>query len=223
MEWSHMFLKCFRMLQTVEPLMTSHGLTESKLFHLKRPYSGHHMHKTKAMDLICKLILLALSIARASCQYCEPVTIDSCLSAGYNFTARFQDVGGQPYQNVQASRLNVYVPLLTSTCSNFTSTILCSLYIPKCEKGISTPPCREVCSKFVGDCFDDLSVVGLAGLISALCNLLPSKGQQCFYPDNFPITSSSGGELFVVVGGQLMSQLALTISYANKVTRKLTN
>lgn len=187
-----MFLKCLRMLQTVEPLMTSRGLTESKLFHLKRPYSGHHMHKTKAMDLICKLILLALSIARASCQYCEPVTIDSCLSAGYNFTARFQDVGGQPYQNVQASRLNVYVPLLTSTCSNFTSTILCSLYIPKCEKGISTPPCREVCSKFVGDCFDDLSVVGLAGLISALCNLLPSKGQQCFYPDNFPITSSSG-------------------------------
>ena len=179
------------------------------------------MHKTKAMDLICKLILLALSIVRASCQYCEPVTIDSCLSAGYKFTARFQDVGGQPYQNVQASRLNVYVPLLTSTCSNFTSTILCSLYIPKCEKGISTPPCREVCSKFVGDCLDDLSAVGLAGLISALCNLLPSKGQQCFYPDNFPIISSSGGEFFVIVGGQLMSQLALTISYANEVTRNL--
>lgn len=169
----------------------------------------------KTMDVICKLILLALSIACAYSQYCEPVTIDSCLSAGYNFTARFQDVGGQTYQTVQASRLNVYVPLLTSTCSNFASTILCSLYIPKCEKGILTPPCREVCSKFVGDCFDALRAVGLAGLISALCDLLPSKGQRCFYPDNFPIISSSGGELFVVVGQQLMSQLALTINYAN--------
>lgn len=184
--------------------------------------SGHY----RSMDLICKLILLVFSIARASCQFCEPVTIDSCSSAGYKFTARFQDVGGQTFQNVQASRLNVYVPLLMSTCSNFASTILCSLYIPKCEEGISTPqlPCREVCSKFVGDCFYALRAVGLAGLVSSLCDLLPNNGQQCFYPENFPNISSSGGELFVVVGSKFSKSVNNVTTCGNNqlITNKVT-
>lgn len=146
------------------------------------------------MHIEYNLVLLASAIALASCEYCEPVTIDSCLSAGYKLTARFPDIRGQPYQDVQASRLNLYIPLLTSSCSQYASTILCSLYVPKCEEGRLRPwvPCRKVCSKFVGECFENLRYVGLAGLLTALCDLLPNDTQQCFYPANFPSSSSSG-------------------------------
>jgi len=151
------------------------------------------------MDLAYKFVLLATTIVLVSCKNCEPVTIESCSTSGYRLTARFPDVDGQPYQDVQAPRLNVYIPLLQS-CSEYASTILCSLYVPKCEEGRKTPwiPCRKVCTKFVGDCVHVLSQAGLAGLFTALCDLLPDENKQsnkCFYPDNFQ-DSSSGGEVF---------------------------
>jgi len=146
------------------------------------------------MDLAYKFVLLATTIALVSCKNCEPVTIESCSTSGYRLTARFPDVDGQPYQDVQAPRLNVYIPLLQS-CSEYASTILCSLYVPKCEEGRKTPwiPCRKVCTKFVGDCVHALSQAGLAGLFTALCDLLPDENKQsnkCFYPDNFQDSSS---------------------------------
>ena len=153
------------------------------------------------MDLALKVLLFTASIALVSCkEYCEPITIASCSTAGYRLTARFPDIDGQPAQDVYAPRLNIYVPLLQS-CSDFASTILCSLYVPKCEEGRSTPwiPCRKVCTKFVGDCVSHLRVAGLTGLFTTLCDLLPDgdkQSQKCFYPDNFNDTSSVG-EIFV--------------------------
>lgn len=150
------------------------------------------------MDLAYKFILLATSIACvSSVEFCEPITIETCSSAGYGSTARFPDVDGQPYQDVQASRLNIYIPLLTS-CSKFASTILCSLYVPKCEESQRKPlvPCRKVCTNFVGECLDTLRIAGLAGMFTALCDLLPDENilsKNCFYPWKFNDTSSQGG------------------------------
>lgn len=201
-------------LRTRQPLVTYRGLF-SLLFcrareREKRSWVGHTQpiyfplfHKwlsseLQTMDLLVayKFILLATSIALVSCEICEPVTIESCSSAGYRLTARFPDVDGQPYQDVQASRLGIYIPLL-QTCSEFASTILCSLYVPKCEEGRKKPwiPCRKVCTKFVGDCFRLLPKAGLTGMFTALCDLLPddkNPSQNCFYPPNFPNTTSVG-------------------------------
>ena len=151
----------------------------------------------KTMDIVCKVALLTITIAFVSCERCEPVTIESCSNAGYTLTARFPDVDGRPYQDVHKYRLKIYIPLL-ETCSSFTSTILCSLYVPKCEEGRAKPwiPCRKVCSKFVTECDKTLRVAGLLGLFTTLCDLLPDENPQsaknCFYPSNFNGPTSGG-------------------------------
>lgn len=151
----------------------------------------------KTMDIVYKVALLAITIAFVSCEQCEPVTIESCSNAGYTLTARFPDVDGRPYQDVHKYRLKIYIPLL-ETCSSFSSTILCSLYVPKCEEGRAKPwiPCRKVCSKFVTECVKTLRVAGLLGLFTTLCDLLPDENPQsaksCFYPSNFNGPTSGG-------------------------------
>lgn len=155
----------------------------------------------KTMDLVYRFVLLAASISLVSGENCEPVTVKSCSSAGYRLTARFPDVDGTPYQDFQAPLLNLYVPLLTF-CSDFASTILCSLYLPKCDEGRNTPlpPCRKLCTQFVSECQDSLRKAGLAGMFTVLCDLLPDGGGQskdCFYPSNFKDTSPGGKGRFV--------------------------
>ena len=147
------------------------------------------------------LPLAAASISLVSGENCEPVTVKSCSNAGYRLTARFPDVDGTPYQDFQAPLLNQYVPLLT-LCSDFASTILCSLYLPKCEegRGIPLPPCRKVCTQFLSECQGSLRKAALAGMFTVLCDLLPDGGGQskeCFYPSNFKDTSAGGEGRFV--------------------------
>ncbi|KAL9963458.1 hypothetical protein ACROYT_G026969 [Oculina patagonica] len=142
-------------------------------------------------------MLLASSIALVSCEYCEPVTVRSCSNAGYRFTARFPDVDGTPYQDFHAASLNIYIPLLETCSPDWASTILCSLYLPKCEEGRSTAwsPCRKVCTQFVSECQSTLRAAGLAGMFTVLCDLLPDgdgQSKECFYPSNFKDTSSGG-------------------------------
>lgn len=154
----------------------------------------------KTMDLIYTFVLFATSFSLGSCtvlEYCEPITVKSCSNAGYALTARFPDVDGTPYQDFQASRLNLYIPLL-QLCSPYVSTILCSLYLPKCEEGRRDPwlPCYKVCTKFVMECQSLLQKAGLVGMFTVLCDQLPdgdSQSNKCFYPPNFN-SSSSGGK-----------------------------
>ena len=151
------------------------------------------------MDVVYTCLLLAASIPLVCGENCEPITVNSCSSAGYRLTARFPDVDGTPYQDFQAPHLNLYVPLL-SFCSDFASTIMCSLYLPKCEEGRNTPllPCRKVCTQFVSDCQDSLRNAALAGMLTVLCDLLPDgdgQSKECFYPSNFKDTSPVGNAI----------------------------
>ena len=153
----------------------------------------------KTMDVVYTFLLLAASISLVLGENCEPLAVKSCSSAGYRLTARFPDVDGTPYQEFQAPRLNLYVPLL-SYCSAYASTILCSLYLPKCEEGRDTPmpPCRKVCTQFVTECEGSLRKVALAGMLTVLCDLLPDgdgQSKECFYPSNFKDTSPGGNAI----------------------------
>lgn len=168
------------------------------------------------MDLVYRFVLLAASISLVLGENCEPVTVKSCSSAGYRLTARFPDVDGTPYQDFQAPLLNLYVPLLTF-CSDFASTILCSLYLPKCDEGRNTPlpPCRKLCTQFVSECQDSLRKAGLAGMFTVLCDLLPDGGGQskdCFYPSNFKDTSPGGKGRFVYLP-QLINDVSIKIMH----------
>lgn len=130
------------------------------------------------------------------CKKCAPVTIKQCANAGYSKTFHFNDIDGRPYQEVKEKSL-FSVPLL-SRCSNLTQTILCSIFIPKCDERTcsSKPvlPCRNVCHQFVRDCVTELRLAAQHGLMVGLCDLLPLKSTcetPCFVPDNFQ--QKSGG------------------------------
>lgn len=150
------------------------------------------------MDLIFTFVLLAPTVSLIFGGKCEPISITSCSNAGYPLTARFLDVNGTAYQDFQAPRLDLYISLL-QTCSAHASTILCSLYVPKCEENRtdSQPPCYQVCAKFVRECQSLLTKAGLAGLFTVLCETLPdgnSNSNECFYPLNFKQSSSGGSK-----------------------------
>ena len=173
-----------------------------RLLHAVYNFQRRFHANDKIMNVVYTFLLLAAaSISLVSGENCEPVTVKSCSNAGYRLTARFPNVDGTPYQDFQAPLLNQYVPLLT-LCSDFASTILCSLYLPKCEegRGIPLPPCRKVCTQFLSECQGSLRKAALAGMFTVLCDLLPDGGGQskeCFYPSNFKDTSAGGEGRFV--------------------------
>lgn len=173
------------------------------------------------MYIVYTFLLLATSISLrvflVSSENCEPVTVSSCSNAGYRLTARFPDVDGTPYQDFHAPSLDIYIPLL-ETCSDFASTILCSLYLPKCEEGRGSawPPCRKVCTQFVSECQSTLRLAGLAGMFTVLCDLLPDgdkQSKECFYPSNFKDTSSGGNGFGAICLLAIVNKLCIKIMH----------
>lgn len=145
-----------------------------------------------------KLLVCTSLVAVVSCvKMCENITVTSCSRAGYNTTARFPYVNGKRHQDLAAmNTLGVYIPLLHQ-CSPYASTILCSLYLPKCVEGINRPipPCRRVCQQFAQSCQTFLRAAAVGGLFTSLCDLLPEEpgsSNKCFYPDGF---KKSGGKV----------------------------
>lgn len=116
---------------------------------------------------------------------CEEITVKSCANAGYKFTARF----GKQFQDYKGQLLDTLLPLLQS-CSQHSSLILCSLYLPKCIEGVGRPmlPCRQVCLDFAEKCKSQLQYASTHGMTVALCDLLPvydGTSDKCIMPRNF--------------------------------------
>ena len=74
------------------------------------------------------------------------------------------------------------------SCSNYTSFILCSLYLPRCEEDIAKPllPCSDVCEEFVRECGKQMDASGLNWL-KPLCSLLKTNetDPSCLRPTGF--------------------------------------
>ena len=108
----------------------------------------------------------------------------------YKNTANYPAVDGVPFQSVMGKLLDFYIPLMKS-CSPYTSLVMCSLHLPKCEDGVPRPvfPCRSVCQKFVKDCQGYLRLASVGGMFTALCDLLPkynsAQPQRCILPKDF--------------------------------------
>lgn len=81
---------------------------------------------------------------------------------------------------------NITVKL--DNCSKYTSFILCSLYVPRCEENMEGPllPCQDVCREFVHDCGEKMDFTGLNWLKS-LCSVLYNKtaSPECLKPPGF--------------------------------------
>jgi len=135
---------------------------------------------------------------------CVPLTAKACRGAGYDFTADFPAIDGQPYQQVKGKNLEFFLNFL-DICSPYGKTIMCSFYMPKCVTGWPTPvlPCRSVCLEFVNKCQGILALASHAGMFRALCDLLPQQDYSpttCFIPEGF--TPSTTAVLVPRRGGE---------------------
>ncbi|XP_020626149.1 uncharacterized protein LOC110063495 [Orbicella faveolata] len=119
----------------------------------------------------------------------------SCAKAGFNFTVDSITYGF--FANSFKDIVNGITAKL-GDCSNYTSHIVCSLYVPRCKKAMAGPwlPCQEVCWEFVRGCGEKMDVHGL-NWMKSLCGLLPSKSKNsgkpddCFEPPGFINQNSS--------------------------------
>ena len=127
---------------------------------------------------------------------CVPLKAKACTGAGYDLTADFPAIDGQPYQQVKGKNLEFFLDFL-KLCSPYGKTIMCSFYMPKCLEGWPKPvlPCRSVCLEFVNKCQGLLSLASHAGMFRALCDLLPQQDYSpttCFIPKGFiPSTTAA--------------------------------
>ena len=128
---------------------------------------------------------------------CVNLTAKACKGAGYDLTANFPAIDGQPYQDVKEKSLEFFLSFLHH-CSPYSKTIMCSLSMPKCVQGRPVLPCRIVCLEFVSRCQTYLSWASHAGMLRALCDLLPeqtSTFDNCFIPEKFtPSISTTDGK-----------------------------
>ena len=131
---------------------------------------------------------------RPKCGKTDAETFPSCVKAGFNFTV--ESIVTNSYKDI----VNGITEKL-GDCSKYTSHIVCSLYVPRCEEGTTQPwlPCQEVCWEFVRGCDEKMDVYGL-NWMKSLCGLLPQsksknggKLDDCYEPPGFVNQNSSRG------------------------------
>ncbi|XP_027048621.1 uncharacterized protein LOC113676195 [Pocillopora damicornis] len=110
---------------------------------------------------------------------------------GYEFTAQYD----YKHHFTSASRAVPTLIRLLKNCSATVNTMICSLFVPRCEEDIPGPylPCRAVCYDYATRCRDVIAEKGLQWTV-AMCDILPERDDpntklgyrgRCFTPPNF--------------------------------------
>ena len=121
----------------------------------------------------------------SECRGVDKTKFPICVKDGFTSTSVY--LASDAYPKRHSKSINNIMARLGS-CSNYTSIILCSLYVPRCKANMAGPwlPCREVCEEFVQGCGDQMNSNGLNWL-KPLCSLLPTNeaDRNCFNPPDF--------------------------------------
>ena len=137
------------------------------------------------LAIVFSVIVLTRCQRVSDCRRVDESKFPICVKDGFTSTSVFlaNDFYAIPYSKI----INNITEKLGS-CSKYTSFILCSLYVPRCEENMAGPwlPCREVCEEFVQGCWDQMDSNGLNWL-KPLCSLLPRNGTDanCLKPSDF--------------------------------------
>lgn len=110
---------------------------------------------------------------------------------GYEFTAQYD----YKHHFTSASRAVPALIRLLKNCSATVNTMICSLFVPRCEEDIPGPylPCRAVCYDYATRCREVIAEKGLQWTV-AMCDILPERDDpntklgyrgRCFTPPNF--------------------------------------
>ena len=129
------------------------------------------------------VIKLSKSQKLPQCRQVDRTKFPVCVKDGFNRTSVYLANDMYGYSVIMDK-----ITEKLGNCSKYTSFILCSLYLPRCEEDISKPllPCRDVCEEFVRGCGDQMDVSGLNWL-KPLCSLLKTNQNDpsCIRPTGF--------------------------------------
>lgn len=143
--------------------------------------------------IMCLAIPFSRSQSDRKCRPLNKEKFPNCFEAGFHSTSLY--LADNSYYEERYSNIVKDITEKLGGCSNYTSYILCSLYVPRCQESMTVPwlPCREVCEEFARACSNQMNSNGLNWL-KPLCSLLPTKGKSttCFTPPDFkkPLSST---------------------------------
>ncbi|KAL0984968.1 hypothetical protein UPYG_G00151250 [Umbra pygmaea] len=132
------------------------------------------------------LVLLGLALIGArSCLAhslftCEPIKVYRCRGMPYNMTF-FPNMMEHYDQDIAASKMEPFMPLISLGCSPDVNQFLCQAFIPACiEDSKVMGPCRDLCERVRSDCTKDASTFDITWPPQLECDRL----QACRYsPD----------------------------------------
>lgn len=135
--------------------------------------------------IMCLAIPFSISQSDRKCRPLNAKKFPNCHEAGFHSTSLY--LADKSYYEERYSKIIKNITEKLGGCSNYTSYILCSLYVPRCKESMTGPwlPCRQVCDEFARGCSDQMNSEGLNWL-KPLCSLLPNEtNSDCFKPPNF--------------------------------------
>ncbi|KAG7470074.1 hypothetical protein MATL_G00135780 [Megalops atlanticus] len=92
---------------------------------------------------------------------CEPIKVHRCLGMPYN-TTYFPNMMEHYDQDIAASRMEPFVPLINLQCSPDVHHFLCQAFVPVCtEQNKVVWPCRALCERVHSDCSKDIKTFGI--------------------------------------------------------------
>lgn len=128
-------------------------------------------------------------LALSNCGKVDATKFPDCVKEGFNVTV--VSLANKYYARSYADIIN-NITVKLDDCSDYTSFMLCSLYVPRCHEKGPLLPCQEVCWEFVNDCGTQMDFTGLNWLKS-LCSVLQNKTEnpRCIKPENFMHSKAS--------------------------------
>lgn len=141
--------------------------------------------------LLLATCLKEFSEAKGQCGLVNRTQSGLARVCGYKYTALYDF----DHHFRSASRAVPSLINLLNNCSATVNTMICSLFVPRCEEDIPGPylPCRAVCYDYATKCQDVIEAKGLQWTV-AMCDILPERDDpntklgyrgRCFYPPHF--------------------------------------
>ncbi|KAJ1193433.1 hypothetical protein NDU88_002731 [Pleurodeles waltl] len=96
----------------------------------------------------------------------------------YNMTF-FPNMMGHYDQDIAASSMEPFLPLLNLLCSPEVHTFLCTAFVPACTENVRVvPPCRSLCERVYWDCKQLIETFGISWPEELECNRLDDCGDK---------------------------------------------
>ncbi|XP_039593548.1 frizzled-6-like [Polypterus senegalus] len=109
---------------------------------------------------------------------CEPIKVLYCLTVHYNMTY-FPNIMEHYDQDIAASKMEPFAPLIKLQCSPDVQTFLCQAFLPECTEHVRViHPCQGLCERVHFDCRQLIETFGIAWPPELQCERL----EKCVDP-----------------------------------------